>query len=633
MRYILRWAGILSLLLLALNPAVAQETETISIVGSGIVNQLVEALVEYPGHEKLKIKTVGTASGIDRFCNGDTDIVTAVRPMTSAEQAICGANNVAYSEFVVAHHILAFIAHPEAPGACLSHSQLEAALKPSASNIVGDWSFYDEESIDLPLTLLLPQDYRIGYLILDSLIAGDGMRTDVTGYEESETAIAAVGDTAGALGVVEWLPALQSNSSVALLEIDAEGNGACFSPSVDHVEAGSYKAALSYYFIVNRERLNQNEHLADFMRFITDAANASIIASAGLTPPSEAVYQLNARVLADEEAAVDRSSAYQTPENLSGSLTIVGAANAIDVLDHVANLLTQDNAGFEIALNLVGRAAGLQSLCAGEADIALLDADLSEAELAACGEGDIPTTAAKLGAQATVLLGNAADEFSHCLTTDQINRVWRADQAESISEWSSIDPAFPETNMTLFGLSLLDHVSDVLLQTADLPIPPIRRDTEKDFNPLYRAAAVGNVPGALTYMSWHEYQRVVDNDQANIQLVAVDAGAGCVMPSPATIDDGSYVLSRPATLLIRQQALSGDNTRSFLWTLFNAGNWDSVEREGFLGVSALELPQIQRELLRAFAEAETMYPAEEEGDDAAGAGDAPEEETSDADSG
>ena len=633
MRYILRWAGILPLLLLALNPVVAQESASISIVGSGIVNRLVDSLVEFPGHEKLRTKTVGSASGIDRFCNGDTDIATAVRPMTSAEQAICGANEVAHSEFLVGHHILALIAHPEAPGDCLSHSQLEAALKPSASNIIRDWSFYDAESVDLPLTLFVPQDDRINYMILDSLLAGDGLRADVNSYEESQTAIAAVGETAGALGFVNWFPALQSNSSVALLEADSEDNGACFSPSVENVEAGSYKAALSMYLIVNRERLNQKESLAEFMRFVTDAANASIIATAGVTPPSEAAFQLNGRVLADEEAAVDSSSAFQAPDNLSGSLTIVGAANAIDVLDRVAGLLTQDNVGFEIDLNLVGRAAGIQSLCAGEADIALLDAELSEAELEACHEGDIPTTAAKLGTQATVLLGNAADEFSYCLTTDQINRVWRADPAESITDWSSVDPSFPDTNMTLFGLSLLDQLSDMLLQTADRPIPPIRRDTEKDFNPLYRAAAVGNVPGALTYMSWRDYQRVVDNDQANIQLVAINAGAGCVTPSPSTIEDGSYALSRPATLLIRQQSLSGDNTRSFLWTLFDAGSWDSVERQGFIGLSALELPQVQRELLRSFAEAEAMYPAAEEGDDATGAADAMEEETSDADSG
>lgn len=633
MRYIIRWAGLLALLLLTTSPIVAQDIESISVIGSGIVNRLIEGLAEVGEHDMLAIRTVGTATGIDRFCNGDIDIATAVRPLTSAEKAICRANEVAFSEFLIGHHIAALIANPEAPSQCLSIAQLEAALKPSASNMVGDWSFYSSEFADLSLTLVLPQDDRIDYMILDSLIAGDGLRADVTSYEESDAAVAAVGATPGALGFVGWSPDLQNDPAIAMLEFDGEDNGACFGASVDNVESGSYGAALSLYLIVNRARLNQRETMADFMSFVIDEANAAALVSAGVTPPSEASYDLNAQILSDEEAANDAGAGFQAPTDLSGSVRIVGAANAIEVLDRAAGLLKQDNDGLEIDLNLFGQAAGIQSLCAGEADIALLDADLSEADMEACVEGDILTTSTSLGTQATVLLGHAADDYTRCLTTEQIHRVWRADSAEMVTDWSSVDPSFPDASLTLFGMTLLDQFSDMLLQTAEGPIPPIRRDTEKDFSPLYRAAAVGNVPGALTYMNWHEYQRVVDNDQAKIQLVAVDAGAGCVTPSPPTIADGSYALSKPATLLIRQQSLSGVNTRSFLWTLFDADNWEHVERDGFVGLSALELTRVQRELQRAFAEAEAMYPTADEAEDATGDGEAVDEAASDADSG
>ena len=521
MRYILRWAAFLSLLLCATDPVFAQSSESISVIGSGIVNRLVDALVDFPAHELLSVNTVGTATGIDSFCNGDIDIATAVRPLTSAEKAICGANEVAHSEFLIGHHIVALAAHPQAPGECLSHTQLEAVLKPSASNIVRDWSFFDPESADLPLTLVIPQDDRIAYLILDSLIAGDGLRADVAIYEEYDKAIAEISAMAGALGFVGWYQDLPSDSSIALLEVDAEDNGACFSPSVENVEGGDYKAALSMYLIVNRARLNQNETLAEFIRFIVDDANASAIASAGVTPPSGTTYDLNEQVLLDKDAAGSLGADFQVPASLSGGLKIVGAANAFDVLERAAGLLTPGNDAYTIDLDLLGRSAGIKSLCAGEADIAVLDADLSDADLDICAESEIATTSTSLGAQATILLGNAADDLhTLCLTTDQINRVWRAESAETVTSWSSVDPSFPDVDMTLFGLSLIDQASDVLLQTAEPPIPPIRRDTEKDFNPLYRAAAVGNVPGALTYMNWRDYQRVVDNEQAKIHLVA-----------------------------------------------------------------------------------------------------------------
>ena len=629
MRYIVKSAGLLSLLLLVTYLGLAQESATISVIGSGIGNSLIETLAGQAEQESIDIRTRGTATGIDRFCNGDFDLATAIRPMSPAERAICGANDVVYSEFLLGHHVVAFVAHPDAPTSCLSATNLAAALKPSASNEVLDWSIFNSEITDLPLSLLVPQDNLVAHLIVDALVPGDGLRADITSYADVDAAIEQVAETAGALAAVPWSNALEDNPAIAVLELDADDSGACVSPSVESVEAERYVAALSIYLIVNRDRLNNNDSLAELLRFVTDSENAPIVLAAGVAPPSKAAYDLNENVLNDEAASSD-AAGFQVPGELSGNVTIVGAANAVEVLDRVANSLTQTNVGLEINLDFAGQTKGLAALCAEEADIALLDSDLTAGNLDPCNEGEIATVPRKLGAQATVIIGNAADGFTSCLTTDQINTVWRAESAGIVTDWSGVDLSFPALGITLFGLAFLDQSTDILLQTAGDVIPPIRRDTEKDFSPLYRAAAVANVSGALTYMNWPEYQRVLESDQANIQLVAVDTGAGCVTPSLATIADGSYALSRPSTLLIRRESLSGINTQSYLWTLFDTDNWLNVEGKGFVGLSSLELPGLRLELLRWFAEAEAMYPP---ADDGAADDDIPGDETTDADSG
>lgn len=606
MRYIIRWAGLLSLLLLTITFGLAQGFESIDVIGSGIVNPLIEALAEQSEHAPLDIRTTGSATGIDKFCNGDIDLATAIRPMTASEKAICGSNEVTYSEFLIAHRIVAFIAHPAAPLECLSAANLEAALKPTASDQVLDWSLFDPELTELPLTLVMPPDDRVEYLVVDSLVAGDGLRGDIMAYSDSQTTIDLVAETVGAIGIVPWTAALHDHPGITVLDFDGDDSGACASPSVLNVEAGNYPAVLSMQLIVNRARLNENDSLAEFMRFVTDSGNASFILSAGLSPPGEATYELNAKLLTDDASSVGAAD-FLVPSGLSGSVTIVGSANAASVIDRVASALSQDNASLEIVQDFAGRTNGLAALCAGEADIALLDADLTDGDLEECTASGIATVATRLGSQATILIGNAADEHTRCLSTDHINTIWRAESAGTVKNWSDVDPSFPDLGMTLFGMSLLDQTTDILLQSAGEVTPPIRRDTEKDYNPLYRAAAVGNVHGALTYMDWTDYQRVLNNDQANIQAVQVDAGAGCVAPSPANIDDGSYALSRPASLLISQKSLSDINAQSFLWTLFDAENWPDVEQEGFVGRAALELPSLRLELQSWFAEAEAMY--------------------------
>ena len=609
MHYIMRLAGLLSLLLLGTFPAIAQESASISIIGSGIVNTLVQAVADGGDYDMLEFRTVGTAAGIDRFCNGEIDLAAAVRPMTGEEELICGSNDVATSELLIGHHIVAFIANLDAPAVCLTQSQLEAALRPSSSNLVLDWSFVGTESVEVPLTIYSPRDDSIDYAILDSLLPGDGLRGDVTQIEDASAAIEAVGGGAGSLGFMQWSPALEDNSSITLLGYDGDDSGNCAGPSIENVENGSYGAALPFYLIVNRARLHANERLLAFLQFISDESNAELITAAGATPPSEATFELNESLLSGEGLASVDAADYQIPADLAGAITIGGSANAAGVLDRVANSLTQVNESLEINLEFAGRANGVAALCAGDADIALVDAVLSEGDLSACAQSETDTAQAELGTQATVLLANAADEYTSCLTTEQINAVWSAQSAEVIDQWSGVDPSYPAVGITLFGLMALDPLTDILLQTAGPVIPPIRRDTEQDFDPLYRAAAVANVPGALTYMSWHDYQRVSDSDQANIELVAVDAGAGCVVPSLLTIADGSYALSRPAAMLIRRQSMSAVSTQSYLWRLFDADNWSFVERDGFVGVSALDLATIRLDLLRWFAEAEAMYPA------------------------
>ena len=133
MKFIMRLAFPLALLLTMTNPAWAQTPDTATVIGSGIVNALISSLAEATGHGAVSFDTVGTASGVDRFCSGDSDLATAARKMTEAEAAICASSEVAYSEFLVAHRLLAFLAHSGAPAACLTEAQMQAIFKPSAN--------------------------------------------------------------------------------------------------------------------------------------------------------------------------------------------------------------------------------------------------------------------------------------------------------------------------------------------------------------------------------------------------------------------------------------------------------------------------------------------------------------------
>ena len=606
MRPIVKYAGLFCLLALLSSTAIhfAQDAETLTVVGSGIVNSVVESLAEANETEPVKITATGASAGFDQFCDGKSDIATASRAITAAEDAECIASEVAYSEFLIAHSILAFALHPGVPLECLTASELDALFRPSAAQQLRDWSSHDQNLEELPITFIIPQDSQVEYVILDSLIAGDGLRRDARTYEDRQDAISQVSQTKGAIAAIPFSSDLAAIESLVLLDLDDESTSGCVSPSAQNVENRQYHAARSLFLYVNRARLEQNPALAALIGFSISEAAADVVAKAGFTPPTSDTYALNAAILRDAEAGrlfSGAESKFTIPAVLSGQIDISGAANAYGLLDAIARQLAGDSEQLSIQFSMGGQSAGIQRLCNNETDIAVLESEPEANALDECNANNISAIPVAIGTQATVLLGNAADEHASCLTAGQIRTIWNARSADKINAWSDLDESFPEQDMTLFGLSTVDQYADILMKTAGQAIPPIRRDTEIDRDPLYRAAAVGNVAGALTYMSWTDYQQVLDNEQTNIQLVSVDGGQGCIRPSKASITDGAYPLARPASLLVNESSLAELGLQSYLWRLFSESGWSAMEREGFVGLNFVDLAAVRSRLETQFS--------------------------------
>ena len=607
------------------NFSIAQDDTAISIVGSKIMSEVLLVLGEAADIDSLNISAKGTPRGIDIFCNGEIDIVVAARAISAAEDLICNANEVLHSEFLFAHKIIAFGAHHAVPLACMSSSELESLLKLSSSNQASDWADYAPESDTLPVVILAPGRNTLEYAIADSNIAGDQLRNDVETYELAADALARAGQTAGSLAILPFTPDMASDETIKTLDIKNAEDADCVSPSAETLEANLYPFGQSYFLYVNRRRMAANPALENFLQVLISPESARTIEDHGFSPPTAETYGLNEQMLMNPDAtfAVGAGKTeFEIPVELTGLVNISGSANAHQLLDRVSSSLFGDSAQLQVSIKSVGQSAGVASLCASEADLAVLDSPPHTVDTRACDESEIKTVNIDIGSHTTVLLGNAADRHSMCLTLEQIDAIWNAASTDKVMAWRDIDASMPEQRMTLFGLASVDRYADILLQGLREAAPPIRRDTEKDFDPLYRAAAVGNVEGSLTYMTWSDYQDVLDNEQANVRLVSVDAGSGCVSPSLDTIGNGAYPLSRPASLLANEMALADINVQSLLWSLFSDDNWQLLEREEYVGIKRTDLPARRRQLETLFRQAESKAAATEQsagqadGDDA-----------------
>lgn len=597
------------LALITISGMLLAQDDTITVVGSGIAQPVFQALAEASGTDaNLSLNVTGTTTGFTEFCAGQADITTASRAISAEEAANCNANNVTYFEILLGQEIAVLVANPALDFAqCLTGAQVDQIFAPSAQGTTTNWSQVIEGAADTPLAVFAPTDDTSTYAILDRLVEGDGLRTDATLLGSGSDIVQAVSETSGAVGVVSQSDALAAGESVKILDLDAAEITGCRTANADNVENNLYPLADRLYAYVNLASLDK-PGLTELLEYVTSDAAVSVVEEQGFAAPTANTLEKNRDVLqaaVSGEPITTTSADFAVPTGIAGTVNIGGAAIGYEFLQSSTTAFNDINPDITINTNIDGEPAGFRRLCNGELDMMIAYRDLSDEERSNCEANNISTLSIDLGRQAVVLLANAQNEQLACLTTDQIVTAWRADSAESVTQWNHVSESFPEIPLTLFAPDKGSGDNDLLLNiAAGSGNLIVREDAHFEADPLYRAAATANVEGGLTLMNWSDYQQVLDNNQANVQVVGVDSSSGCVTPSIDTIAEGSYPISRRAQLVINQDSLAKPEVQAFVWFLMSNENYTTLESSGFVGVRFGDLAAVRSTLQQAFREAE-----------------------------
>lgn len=615
MKIIQRGVGMIFLLALAIAPIglFAQSDDEITVVGSGIVTPVVELLAGESGVDAtFSTNVTGTNAGFEAFCSGQADITTATRPISIEEESNCNTNEIIYDEYLIGHNILTFVTNNDFTALqCLQLNDLNDIFAPSASSTVTDWSETAAlaeplASESAPISLYLPPENSALYVMLDDLVDGLGLRTDVNILGTGSEIVDAVSNNEFALGVVS-LSAV--TDAVTTVDVSTSPDIGCTSPSAENVENRLYNTSERLFVYVNRASMDK-AGLRDTLAYMVGAESADAISSAGFTPPTANAYAINDSILAGDESGRQFSLevvAFEIPTNLFGTIGIAGSPSVSDYLDTVTTDFTTQYASVTITNTFDGSVAGARRLCNGEIDMIVTNNGLTDEQAQNCQANNIATTNIDLGSIATVLVANSADSYLECLPIAELQALWSTPMSDEATTtlWSEINADYPEVAFTLFAPTGADGaLTDILLRPAEGADLPLRTDTEVDDDPLYRAAAVGNVEGSLTYMSLQDYQRVLENAQQNIQLVAVDGGDGCVTPSVETVSDHTYPLIQTSTLTVSVPSLARAEVQSLLWFMFSDDNFSTLDQTDLIGLTFADLPQIRENLQNMFSQAQ-----------------------------
>jgi phosphate transport system substrate-binding protein len=265
------------------------------VSGSSTVEPISIAVAEAMAEEYpdivVNVDGPGTGDGFQLFCQGETDISDASRPIKDEEAAACEEAGVEYVELKVAFDGIAVLTSPDNDAVtCLTFADLYALMGPESQG-VDSWADAEElahelgSTTDLPdldLTPVAPGEESGTYDSFIELafkdIAEARVEAGAIGEDEAETTrpdyqasaddnviIQGIEGAEGSFGWVGFAYAEEAADGVKELEID--GGDGCVGASQETIADGSYPLSRPLYIYVSAASAADNPAVAAYVDY------------------------------------------------------------------------------------------------------------------------------------------------------------------------------------------------------------------------------------------------------------------------------------------------------------------------------------------------------------------------------
>ena len=261
----------------------------------------------------------------------------------------------------------------------------------------------------------------------------------------------------------------------------------------------------------------------------------------------------------DSGSSSSGSESSSSQEDLSGSIRIDGSSTVFPFAQAAAELFNEDQPNVKITVGESGTGGGFEKFCAGETDISDASRPIDDKdEVPVCKKNGVGYGEVQIANDGIAIVTNK-DTTIECMTVEQLKKLW--EPKSKVSNYSEIDPSFPDMKTALFGPDTDSGTFDFFTDQINGEEGAQREDYEASADDNQLVTGVSGTSGGLGYFGFSYYEQNTDK----LNLVQVDDGSGCVAPSAETIQDGSYKpLSRPLFMYPSKKALQKPEVKAFI---------------------------------------------------------------------
>jgi phosphate transport system substrate-binding protein len=243
----------------------------IRIEGSSTVYPITQAAAELFREEnpdaRIEVGGAGTSDGFEAFCQGDTQISDASRPIEAEEIEACKEAGVEYIEIPIAYDGISMVVNKQGNDWAteITSEELKKMWEPSAEGAVTEWSQVNPDWPDKPLDLYGPGTESGTYEFFNGEIVGNeeevSRQSDVEMSEDDNVLVQGVSGDANALGYFGYSYYENNLDTLRALAVDG------VKPTEDSIRSGEYLLSRPLFIYVSTEALKNNKSVEPFVDF------------------------------------------------------------------------------------------------------------------------------------------------------------------------------------------------------------------------------------------------------------------------------------------------------------------------------------------------------------------------------
>lgn len=253
------------------------------------------------------------------------------------------------------------------------------------------------------------------------------------------------------------------------------------------------------------------------------------------------------------------------PSSLGGSIFASGSSTVEPITTAVAKVFSDANPGVAITVEGPGTGDGFAKFCSGETDISNASRPIKGSEAEKCAEAGIEYIELEVAIDGLSVITSAQNTAIECVSFGDLwvllgpdatgrnswsdaNAAAEALKAQVGDALGTINAPYPDASLTVTAPGEESGTYDSFVEIVMGAGAKATEAEDDQVRPDYVASPNDNViiegiASNPTSLGWVGFAFVEENLD-KIKPLAVDAGSGCVEPTPATISSGEFPIAR-----------------------------------------------------------------------------------------